>query len=115
MEKEFCGSKGWEKFYYMDFLKNESHTCPGAFKKSFRIKLNDMGKMIGKQFYCEGTVNDGYTTAKFYLDDAKYNEICAKIGGYQYGLPTAFKSYDKNDKTFMDGVYFSYEKDTKYL
>ena len=115
MEKEFCGSKGWEKFYYMDFLKNESHTCPGAFKKSFRIKLNDMGKMIGKQFYCEGTVNDGCTTAKFYLDDAKYNEICAKIGGYQYGLPTAFKSYDENDETFMDGIYFSYGKDTKYL
>ena len=115
MEKEFCGSRGWEKFYYMDFFKNDSHTCPGSFKKSYRIKPGDMGKMAGKQYYCEGTVNNGCTTAKFYLDDAQYSEICAKIGGYQYGMPTAFKPYENNDQTFMDGVYFSYGKDTKYL
>ena len=79
------------------------------------MKPGDMSKPSGKQYYCEGTVDDGCTTAKFNLDDAYYSEICAKIGGYQYGLPTAFKSYEENDKTFMDGVYFSYGKDTRYL
>lgn len=79
------------------------------------MKPGDMGKPSGKQYYCEGTVDNGCTTAQFNLDDAHYSEICAKIGGYQYGLPTAFKSYEKNDKTFMDGVYFSHGKDTRYL
>ena len=121
MEKEFCGMKGWERFYYMDFVKNVTHTCPGSFKKSFRNYTkpsSTMGKPfeMGKQFYCGGTVDDGCTTARFHLDDTRYSEICAKIGGYQYGTPTAFKPYVQKDyETFMDGVYFTYGEDTKYL
>lgn len=112
MEKEFCGSKGWEKFYYMDFMKNKSHKCPEPFSKGYRSKSSEMGK----QYYCEGTMNDSCTTARFSLDGVRYSEICAKIGGYQYGLPTAFKPYEEKDyDPFMDGVYFSYGKDTKYL
>jgi len=115
MEKEFCGSKGWERFYYMDFSKNSSHVCPEPFKKSYHpsTKSTDMKKT----YYCEATVDGGCTTAKFPLDNTQYTEICAKIGGYQYGLPTAFKPYEEEEdyKTFMDGVYFSHGKDTKYL
>ena len=122
MEKEYCGVKGWERFYYMDFVKNETHTCPGFFQKSFRSftqQTRTTGKPtneMGKQFYCEGTVDNGCTTARFQLDDTRYSEICARIGGYQHGKPTAFKPYmEKDYKTFMDGVYFTYGEDTKYL
>ena len=119
----------------MDFIKNESHKCPEPFRKGYRFfekQTTTMGKPtttigksaiimgksneMGKQYYCEGTMNDGCTTARFSLDGARYSEICAKIGGYQYGLPTAFKPYGETDyDPFMEGVYFSYGKDTKYL
>ena len=119
MEKEFCGSKGWEKFYFLDFLKNTSHLCPGNFRKSYYPLNTSRSRIVEKperKYYCEATVDAGCTTAKLNLDDTQYTEICAKIGGYQYGHPTAFKPYHKrHNKVFMDGVYFSYGKEPKYL
>lgn len=98
----------------MDFFKNSSHVCPESFKKSHQSF--EMSGSMKKMYYCEATVDGNCTTTKFYLDDTRYTEICAKIGGYQYGLPTAFKPYEgKSYDTFMDGVYFSHGKDTKYL
>jgi len=113
MEKKICGEKGWEKFYYLNLVENPTQDCPTNFvKKSYSTPSFD------EQPFCEKTTigNNKCTKTTFSLQEKEYYEVCAKVSGYQYGTPTAFKPYDvEYSKFYLDGIQFTHGKEKRHL
>ena len=107
MDKIICGEKGWERFYYMDLVNNQTQDCPTSFIKS---------NLSEKHFCRKELVKGECTKANFPLQERQYHEVCGKISGYQYGLPTAFKPFDiENSMFYHDGIHFTYGKEEWHL
>ena len=112
MEKKICGERGWEKFYHMDLMKNQTEDCPDSFVKKMYQTFQGP-----KKYFCGKETDAGKCTkAYFRLEERQYHEVCAKVSGYQYGTPSAFKPYDVEDsKFYMDGIHFTYGKEERQL
>jgi len=112
MKRKICGEKGWEKFYYMDLIMNQTQDCPDGFVKKFYPTFQGP-----KKYFCGKDDSVGKCTkVTFPLEQRRYYEVCAKVRGYQYGTPSAFKPYDIEDsKFYMDGIHFTYGKEEQQL
>jgi len=115
MERKICGEKGWEKFFYLNLVENKDQNCPDSFvKKVYPIFHNT--KKTHEQPFCRKAFDDKCTKAYFPLQGRQYHEVCAKVSGYQYGTPTAFKPFDLEETKFhMDGIHFTYGKEEWHL
>ena len=115
MERKICGEKGWEKFYYLNLVENKDQDCPDTFVKKMYPIFHSTKKTHEKPF-CRKTFDDKCTKAYFPLQGRQYYEVCAKVSGYQYGTPTAFKPFDLEETKFhMDGIHFTYGKEEWHL
>ena len=114
MERKICGEKGWEKFYYLNLVENQTQNCPTSF-----VKKTHPTPPLVRQPFCEKANpvgNNKCTKAYFPLQERQYYEVCAKVRGYQHGTPTAFKPFDIEDSKFhMDGIHFTYGKEEWHL
>jgi len=109
MEKKICGYKGWEKFYYLNLIENQTQDCPTSF-----VKKNHFISSV-RQPFCGKGINK-CSKAVFPLQEREYYEVCAKVSGYQYGTPTAFKPYDvEYSKFYLDGIQFIHGKEERHL
>ena len=114
MERKICGEKGWEKFYYLNLVENQTQDCPDSFVKTTYSTFHNSRR---PRPFCEKAVGvDKCTKAYFPLQEREYYEVCAKVSGYQFGTPTAFTPFDMEEsKFFLDGIQFTYGKEEWHL
>ena len=91
------GTGGWRPAVYLD-MANLNYNCPSGWN------------MTGYSKRTCGRATDGYNTCDsvfFPVSGGPYSQVCGRIRAFQYGLPDAFYSYNREGQTTIDNAYVS--------
>ena len=108
MNTTVCGdvTGGWTRVAYID-MTNPEHTCPqnlvSTEESSIRI--------------CRAARSSaGCTSVMFPAHSLRYNKICGRARGYQYGLPNGFdnaRSHRSIEDYYVDGLSLTYARNPR--
>ena len=90
-----CGGAGWVKVVDLD-MGNPTHECPSGWRETQYSNKRTCGRQSGDTDTCDSAV---------FPVDRKYSKICGRIKAYQYGESVAFRAFNADRTTSIDGAY----------